>query len=217
MTAQQLHDALSHLPEDLIAEADARRSAPPRAIPWHRYAAMAACFGAVLACSLFTLNYLSRGGAKEQAATEVQMAEAVMEYAAAPRLEDAASDMLAQEEMGAKAEAWEEVPAEAAPAEDSRNTVTGAAGTVLYTLTRLSDGQTRILPQANAAVLKDFLSRLTFDPALICNCLAEYRLEIGGEESWEISLTEGFIRNARGQCLLTDIQKEELQAILEEA
>lgn len=211
MTTQQLHDALSCLPEDLIAEADARRSAPPRMIPFRRYAAMAACFALVLACSLFTLNFLSRGGAKK-AAAEVQMAGEMMENAAAPILEDTASDVLSQAAPDAMLRA--ESTAEEAPAEEYADPAAGAAGTALYTLTHLATGEARILPGNNAAVLEQFLTRLQFDPSQVCNCLAEYRLETGAE-SYEIGLTEGFVRTAYGQCLLTDVQKEELKIILE--
>jgi len=213
MTTHQLHDALSHLPEDLIAEADARRSAPPRVIPFRRYAAMAACFVLVLASSLFALNFLPRGGAMKEAAAEVQMAGEVMENAAAPILEDTASDVLSQALPDATLRA--ESTVEEVPAEEHADPAAGAADNALYTLTHLSDGEVRILPQNNAAVLELFLARLQFDPMLVCNCLAEYRLETGGEAVYEISFTEGFIRDARGQCLLSQIQLEELQAILE--
>lgn len=210
MTTQQLHDALSHLPEDLIAEADARRSAPLRVIPFRRYAAMAACFALVLACSLFTLNFLSRGGAKE-AAAEVQMAGEVVENAAAPVMEDTASDVLSQAIVDA---APREESAVGEVTMERSDPAASAAGTALYTLTHLATGETRILPGNNAAVLESFLAQLQFDPSQVCNCLAEYRLETG-VESYEIGLTEGFVRTAYGQCLLTDVQKEELKIILE--
>ena len=48
MTAEQFHDALTLLPEDVVANADAFRSCKPRIIPLKRYAAMAACFAALL-------------------------------------------------------------------------------------------------------------------------------------------------------------------------
>ena len=42
MTADKFHDALTLLPSDLIAEADAVRSSRPKVLPLRRYAAMAA-------------------------------------------------------------------------------------------------------------------------------------------------------------------------------
>lgn len=50
MTGEQLHDALTLLPGDLIAQADEARSRKPSVIRWKQLAAMAACF-ALLICS----------------------------------------------------------------------------------------------------------------------------------------------------------------------
>ena len=44
MTAEQFHDVLTLLPEDLVARADEYRSRKPKVIPLKRYAALAACF-----------------------------------------------------------------------------------------------------------------------------------------------------------------------------
>lgn len=211
MTSQQLHDALNHLPEDLIAEADARRSAPPKVIPFRRYAAMAAGFAVVLSCSLFALNLVSRGGAKE-AAAEVRMAGEMEENAAAPILEDTASDVLSQAVLDA---APREERAAEAPADKSQITASGTSERAVCTVTALADGETWLLPENNAAVLEQFLSQLAFDPTKVCNCLAEYRLETGAQTGYEINLTEGFVRTAQGQALLTELQMEELRGILQ--
>lgn len=56
MTAEQIHDALTLLPADLIAETDKKRTQKPRSIPWKRYAAMAACFTLVLGCGIYCLQ-----------------------------------------------------------------------------------------------------------------------------------------------------------------
>ncbi len=53
MTAEDLHDALTLLPADLVAEADKRRSRKPQKILWHRWAAMAACLMAILGSSFW--------------------------------------------------------------------------------------------------------------------------------------------------------------------
>lgn len=65
MTAQHIHDALTLLPADLIAEADKKRSHPPRIIPWGRYAAMAACFALVLCSSWFCMKLFAPKGSTE--------------------------------------------------------------------------------------------------------------------------------------------------------
>lgn len=56
MTAEHIHDALTLLPADLIAEVDRKRAQKPKRIVWKRYAAMAACFAAVLCGSLFCMR-----------------------------------------------------------------------------------------------------------------------------------------------------------------
>lgn len=50
MTADKLHDALTLLPSDLIAEADAVRRGKPKITPLRRYAAMAASLALILFC-----------------------------------------------------------------------------------------------------------------------------------------------------------------------
>lgn len=52
MTVEDLHDALTLLPADLVAEADKRRSRKPRLVLWHRWAAMAACVVLIAGCGL---------------------------------------------------------------------------------------------------------------------------------------------------------------------
>ena len=58
MNSQQLHDALSQLPDDLIEETDRRRNRSKSVIPFRRYAAMAACFVLVLAAGLLSRTLL---------------------------------------------------------------------------------------------------------------------------------------------------------------
>lgn len=50
MTGEQFHDALTLLPEDLIARADAVRSRKPKIIHWQRYASLAACCALLVLC-----------------------------------------------------------------------------------------------------------------------------------------------------------------------
>ena len=77
MNAQQLHDALNLLPDDLIEEAGRQRSRKP--IPLRRYAAFAASFALVLSGALFCARLFSPKGAMEEAAA----APAAMQFAAA--------------------------------------------------------------------------------------------------------------------------------------
>lgn len=94
MTAETLHDALTLLPTDLIAEADAKRTVRRRVIPWKRYAAMAACFVLVACSGWFCMtHFVGMGGSMgtgEQAA-----APAAME---APRMESAEEAVLGIED-----------------------------------------------------------------------------------------------------------------------
>ena len=50
MTGEQFHDALTLLPEDLIAKADAVRSRKPKIIHWRRYVSLAACCALLVLC-----------------------------------------------------------------------------------------------------------------------------------------------------------------------
>ena len=91
MTAEQFHDVLTLLPEDLVARADEYRSRKPKVIPLKRYAALAACF-AVLLTSVIYVRHLRQNAAVTEMAAAVPFdvmedAEAVEE---APRMEAAA-------------------------------------------------------------------------------------------------------------------------------
>ena len=50
MTGEQFHDALTLLPEDLVARADAVRSRKPKIIHWRRYVSLAACCALLVLC-----------------------------------------------------------------------------------------------------------------------------------------------------------------------
>lgn len=104
MNPETLHDALTQLPSDLIAETDAkRRSSQRKAIPFRRYAAMAACLAVVLFGSILAAGNGLGGTGKGDAAMQ-KTESAVWEEA---------NDILLQE---AAEEIPEEAPAEAAPA-----------------------------------------------------------------------------------------------------
>ena len=90
MTAEQFHDALTLLPEDLVARADEYRSRKPKSIPWKRYAALAASF-AVLLTSVLTVHTLRQKNAPSEMAAAAP--HSVMQDAGAadeaPRMEAA--------------------------------------------------------------------------------------------------------------------------------
>lgn len=90
MTAEKLHDAISLLPADLIAEADTVRCGKPKRIAWKRYAAMAACFALVACAAWFASLVLIPRGATETV-TEYQVADSAPAAATplAPRTEAA--------------------------------------------------------------------------------------------------------------------------------
>ena len=92
MTSEQFHDALTLLPEDLVANADAFRSRKPRIIPLKRYAAMAACFAALLTSVIYVHSLRQESAPTEMAvaAPYSVMQNAGAAPAEAPRMEAAA-------------------------------------------------------------------------------------------------------------------------------
>lgn len=92
MTAETLHDAISLLPSDLIAEADKKRCARPKIIPWRRYAAMAACFALVLSYGMFAMQFFAPMGGSKECAVEAAPMEQEAPAAAAPMEEEAATE-----------------------------------------------------------------------------------------------------------------------------
>lgn len=92
MNAEQFHDALTLLPEDLVANADAFRSRKPRITPLKRYAAMAACFAALLTSVIYVHSLRQESAPTEMAvaAPYSVMQDAGAAPAEAPRMEAAA-------------------------------------------------------------------------------------------------------------------------------
>ena len=89
MTSEKLHDALSLLPADLVAETDALRTqAKKPQVHWQRWAAMAACLAVVLlAGTMFSYFFGHMGSSKTAAAVDkapMSIAEAADQKNAAP-------------------------------------------------------------------------------------------------------------------------------------
>ena len=89
MTSDQFHDALTLLPEDLIARADEYRSRKPTVIPLKRYAALAACFAVLVTASFFVHRLRQKTAVTEMAAAAPFAVMEDAEAAEAPRLEAA--------------------------------------------------------------------------------------------------------------------------------
>lgn len=91
MTSEAFSDALTLLPEDLLARADEFRSRKPTVIPLKRYAALAACFAVLLTSAIYVHSLRQKSAVTEMAAAVpfdvMEDAEAVEE---APRMEAAA-------------------------------------------------------------------------------------------------------------------------------
>ena len=75
MTSEKLHDALSLLPADLVAETDALRTqAKKPQVHWQRWAAMAACLAVVLlAGTMFSHFFGHMGSSKTSAAVDLSL------------------------------------------------------------------------------------------------------------------------------------------------
>lgn len=103
MTAEQLQDALSLLPSDLIEEADALRRSPKKApIPFRRWAALAAAFVLVLGCGLFAARaglMAGSGGSSAPSMDKAAMPECEPEAPAAVAPDIVTDEAPAQEEV----------------------------------------------------------------------------------------------------------------------
>ena len=88
MTVDTLHDALTLLPADLVAQTDERRCRKSRRIHWQRWAAMAACLVLILGGTLLFRSRLFRMG---KTSANAFRTESAMEDAAeaSPREEQA--------------------------------------------------------------------------------------------------------------------------------
>lgn len=109
MTAEQLHDALNQLPDDLIAAADTLRQRKKTPILWKRLVPAAACFVLILGALYVVLPVLAPKGSQDAAAPE---AAAPMEM-----LQDSMSEM--QIVGSSETNAEPEAPAEGVPREES--------------------------------------------------------------------------------------------------
>lgn len=127
MTVDQLHDALTLLPADLVAQADRHRGRPRRASFWRPLAAMAACLALVMGCGFFFFTNVLRCGSSAPALSgDKAMAPTYAETAAD---NEALPEALPQEpDTGAAAEGFlVQPPALTLTAGDSSLTVNCAS------------------------------------------------------------------------------------------
>lgn len=82
MTGEQFHDALTLLPEDLIARADEVRSRKPKTLHWRRYVSLAACCAMLVLCGAL---YESRSAKS----TSPEMVSAFRDASSAQRTDEA--------------------------------------------------------------------------------------------------------------------------------
>ena len=99
MTGEQFHDALTLLPEDLIAKADQARSRKPKIIHWRRYASLAACCALLVLCGVLYQNRQAKSTSSEMAKS-YSAADAAPEVAAAAQA-PASGDLGAMEAASA--------------------------------------------------------------------------------------------------------------------
>ena len=221
MTVQELHDALTELPMDLIAAVDKVRRTPAKpAIHWKRWSALAACLMLMLSFTLlWKAGWLPAfGGSTKEAIPEAPMAAPDMARPeAAPILPESV---------------FEEVPAEeAAPEENADITADrghshsfaedgqAAAGTAsgycgnTRTIVYLN-GSSYELYGSDSIALTHILNNLPY-ASEICRCMAEFTVDTERITGIEVNLTEGFARYEKGQANLTKEQAETIRAIIE--
>lgn len=90
MTSEQFHDALTLLPEDLVAHAEQYRCRKPRVIPLKPYAATAACLAVVLCAAAFFRVTQQKSMETDKAVSFSVMQDAGAAPAESPRMEAAA-------------------------------------------------------------------------------------------------------------------------------
>ena len=237
MTVHDLHDALNHLPSDLLTEADTVRTGPKaRVIPWKRITAMAAVLVLVVGTTLVFGReiYPYLGGAKMESAAQVPAAAAPM--APAPVEDEVAADEAIPEEpaaeapkesasttnsmaMGGEEKGMEEEPPidhshRFAEAEETvEDPVTGYCGNMTVVIDMA--GERHTISGSDAVAVTDILINLDYDPDRVCRCMTDITVDTETLTGIRLNLTEAFARCDRGQADLTEEQVQLLQKILE--
>ncbi len=221
MTAEQLHDALTLLPTDLIAEADKARCPKAKTLRWKPLAALAACFVLILGSGLFLMRLELMGSVTEQAAAEAPAAAAPM--LGEPESNEMRKDASPMEEVRQESVLTEEAAGSLCidhahiPAESAENT-SGAHGHGWcgnMTVTVYLDKINCTLSGSDAVVLTDILYHLEYSPENLCRCAADFTVDTEMGTGYAISLSQHFVRFEGGQAALTEEQAEKIQAIVD--
>ena len=221
MTTQQLHDALTLLPADLVAETDRLRRPKTKPIPWKRFAAMAACFALVLGCGWYSLiRFGGAGGSTEKAAmaapeTVRENSVTAAPAAPAPREEAPAEEEQAAEDTVTGTGAQSSLHIDhahhpAGPAEIKEKS--GWCGNMMVTV--YLDTMHYTLSGTHAVTLTDILYYLDYSPDALCRCAAEFTVDTEMGKGYQINLTEYFVRYDGGQAPLTEEQAQAIQSVV---
>ena len=209
MTSEKLHDALSLLPADLVAETDALRTqAKKPQVHWQRWAAMAACLAVVLlAGTMFSRLFGPKGSSKTTAAVD----QFQMFVAEAPDRENAAPNFDAIEEAAPADGGHTHAPAD--EPESANSTEDGYCGNTSATVTL--DGSAYTLSGSDAVTLTAILENLDYTSDDICSCSTEFTVETEVGTEYEVNLTGYFARCDAGQAALTQKQADAIREIVE--
>jgi len=232
MNPEKIHDALTLLPNDLIAATDRLRTRNrSRRIHWVRWVSLAACV-AILACSgLMLRSGLMKTARTESAATApAESPAAAAPFPAEPAADEApAAEVPASENKTTAAQGTntqneteknEDATvsmnahnhAHAETEELAQETVSGYCGntvTVIYI-----DGNAVSFSGSDSVVLTDLLINLNYDPDKWCNCEAEFTVDTEFLTGIEVNLENCYARCERGQANLTEEQIQTIQDIL---
>lgn len=209
MTSEKLHDALSLLPADLVAETDALRTqAKKPQVHWQRWAAMAACLAVVLlAGTMFSRLFGPKGSSKATAAVD----QFQMFVAEAPDRENAAPNFDAIEEAAPADGGHTHAPAD--EPESANGTEDGYCGNTSVTVTL--DGSAYTLSGSDAITLTAILENLDYTSDNICSCSTEFTVETEVGTEYEVNLMEYFVRCDAGQAALTQKQADAIREIVQ--
>ena len=230
MTPEQIHDAITLLPSDLITAADKLRTRPRKApIRFRGWVATAACATLVLMIGSFAMQMFPLDMAKS---TE-SIAEAPA--AAAPEEPNAAvpEDMPAEMQMdaadysdvdtkvltptgepeespdGDHRHAFDESPV----TDNSTAAIGGYCGNTKTTVH--IGGETFDLWGSDSIAITRILDNLEYDPDKVCRCIAPITVDTELIAGIEVNLAEGFARCEKGQADLTEEQAQTIQAIID--
>lgn len=224
MTAEKLQDAISLLPTDLVAATDRLRTAPhTRVIRWKQWVSLAACLVLLLSTGLvFRRNILPGMGAKTEAVMEAAPMEPQMAANSASP-DQSAKEVVPEPPAEIGGGVITEVPAAEdglcvdhshryAEETDTAGSTAASCGNMVTTVR--FDGKEYSFGGADSVTVTNILSKLPYDPAEVCRCMAEFTVDTELLVGIEVNLTQGFARCELGQAALTQEQTAVLREIV---